>query len=118
MELLGSGEAETTQHLRAIIMAEALGRPVDKGSGNGSDEEGDEDEEVDDATREIDGRKESAGSKDGKEEDEDGSGKKIDIKIPQEAIDAGTRVVRMALDKHVDIAPETAEEERQWRDWR
>ena len=114
MELLASGEAETTQHLRAIIMAEALGRPVDRDDVSGSDEE--DEEEADDSARETEGRKNSAKRNERKEEGE--NGKKIDIKIPQEAIDAGTRVVRMTLEKHADIAPETTEEERQWRDWR
>ena len=96
-ELLESGEVRDTRELERILVGEILGKDLPETKGNVSGDEG---------------RGEGKGK-----ENEKVKHPKIDISFPKTAKDAGTAIVRPALDDIVGNV-EVEEEEPAWRDWR
>lgn len=93
MQILRNGEVRSIRELEKRLVSEALGREL-------LDIEEDE-EELDD----------------NKQARHKHKGPKIDIKIPDTTVKAGTKVVRAALEGSVDVK-EMPSEDREWKDWR
>ena len=122
MQLLESGETTDTQHLREIIIAEALGRPAPRNTTSDTGEEDDEEEQGHSPQPTVNGKgkgkeKEHTERHEGDSQKNTARPDKVDIRVPQSAIDAGTRILRTTLEKHADLRPES-KEEREWNDWR
>ena len=97
--------------IRSILVAEALGRKSRGGLKRGREGTGGEEEEEE--GYEDDGlgmmvpkkRAKTSGTETGTEEGGLGTGKKqkIDVRIPEQAVQAGTKIVKDALEKAVVI---------------